>query len=278
MMYRFFIFFLLYYSAIFAQEANEFKLTEDSLKIYGNIILNGNSDEEKTLANKNFLTLLEKTINNPASFEYPFDSVVMLMKLKADNNSFRLYNWNMPKSDGTFEYFGFIQTYNKKKKRIMVYKLQDKKSEMRIPENTTGDNYKWYGCLYYKLIEVTNKKNTYYTLLGWDGNDKTSNKKLIETLSFSNNGFPRFGLPVLMYEKEKKQKKRIIFEYNEMAVMSLRWEPGMNMIIFNHLSPPDSRFTGQYQYYGPDETFDGFELKKGKWIYQPAIDVRQERK
>ena len=34
----------------------------------------------------------------------------------------------------------------------------------------------WFGALYYKIIPVV-KNKTYYTLLGWDGNDMFSNKK-----------------------------------------------------------------------------------------------------
>lgn len=265
---------------IFAQENNIFKEAEDSLKIYGKQILYGKTDDEKHLANKNFMSLLEETLNNSYSYEYNFDSVITMIKLRPEDNSFRLYNWNLPKSDGTYEYYGFIQTLKKKKgkQQTFVFRLNDKKADIRIPENATLDNYRWYGCLYYKLIEVKYRKKTYYTLLGWDGNDKTSNKKVIDILTFANNGFPRFGASIFEYEKEKKTKKRIIFEYNEMALMSLKWDPSMHMIIFNHLSPTDSRFTGQYQFYGPDETFDAFEWKKGKWLYVPELDVRMEKK
>ena len=31
---------------------------------------------------------------------------------------------------------------------------------------------------------------------------------------------------------------------------------------------------GQFQYYGPDGSFDAFNMKKGKWDYEPAIDIK----
>ena len=43
------------------------------------------------------------------------------------------------------------------------------------------------------------------------------------------------------------------------------------MIIMDHLAPEDSRFEGQYQFYGPDFSYDALEFKKGEWVFQRDV-------
>lgn len=46
------------------------------------------------------------------------------------------------------------------------------------------------------------------------------------------------------------------------------------MIIFDHLSPASKAMEGQYQYYGPDFTYDGFVFEDGKWNLYSNLDLR----
>jgi len=45
-------------------------------------------------------------------------------------------------------------------------------------------------------------------------------------------------------------------------------ERKMNMIIFDHLSPSKPSYTGNYQFYGPDFSYDGLEVLMdiGTWL------------
>ena len=64
----------------------------------------------------------------------------------------------------------------------MLFSLTDKSADIKNPENTVGEASKWYGMLYYKIVPVKIKRKKYYTLLGWDGNDKITAKKIIDVL------------------------------------------------------------------------------------------------
>jgi hypothetical protein len=257
-------------------KTEDFAVIENQLKNLGSLILNASFESEKVKANEEFIVLLENVLANENSFNYPFDSLVTLARLSPEDKSFRIFNWHLPKEDGGYDYFCYIQPNpalkNKnQKKTTPFYKLTDTKDIKSVENKTLGIN-DWRGAHYYHLIQVKNKKEKQYVLLGWDGNNHYSTKKLIDILYFTGTGEPKFGAPV--FKMENKTQKRVFFEYGKDVSMSLRYNEPTNQIIFDHLVPPNSNLKGQYQFYGPDFSYDALTLKKGLWLYEPDIDAR----
>ena len=266
----------LYFIHLFSQkQEKEFAtllLYQDTLVSLQQKMFKGKNDGEKYRANRIFLNILQRALNTKNSFEFGFDSLTSIARLVSPDKLFKIYNWNIPKEDGTHEYFGFIQAFTKKAKMYVVYPLIDKSGDVINPENYISDNNKWYGMLYYKILEKKYKKKTSYILLGWDGNDKLTSKKIIDVLSFSDDGSPRFGDGI--FEMGKRLPKRVVFEYSAQIVMSLKYDEQRRLIVFDHLAPPSNGLEGQHQFYGPDMSYDGFIFKKGKWIYVEDVDAR----
>lgn len=246
------------------------------------------NDVQKQEYNKKLLQKFEDILKKDNSFEnYQFDSIKNdIGILTSPDKKFRIINWNIPKDDGTHEYYGFIQeNYSKvikkgffKKIRIdsvQLYSLTDRSAEIKNPENAITDHKKWFGALYYKIITKKTKSKTYYTLLGWDGNDKFSSKKIIEVLTFDANGTPRFGADIFNFER--KFPKRVIFEFSATCSMSLKYSPSKDSIIFGHLAPTSPQLEGQFQYYCSDMSFDGFGFKRGKWNYGADVKALNEK-
>src|ERR1035437_688534 len=275
----------------FSQEKNsetmQLNLYQDSLTILCKKIYGSKSDSDKQKYNQQFLSTFEHALNTANSFDFSFDSLNKdIAFLKSPDNKFRIINWNIPKKDGTQEYYGFVQEkYTEIKKKgffrkehietIQLYSLIDKSDEIKKPENYISDNKKWYGMLYYKIIEKKTKAKTYYTLLAWDGNDKYTTKKIIDVLTFDNNGTPRFGADIFNFQK--KYPKRVIFEYAASCRMSLKFNEKKDSIVFDHLAPTEPQLEGQYQYYCGDMSYDGFGFKHGKWNYGLDINAVNEK-
>lgn len=267
--------------------AGDGRLTQlqDSLKKLEPLIFRSRTDEQKYDANKRYITLLEEALSYKGSFDFPFDSLKGIARLTSPDNKFRILNWNLPRNDGTFEYFGFIQSYSKKDKAYRFFRLTDRSDEITNAPNTVGTPDKWYGMLYYRIIQTKHRKKTYYTLLGWDGNDNVSRKKIIDVVSFGTDGVPKFGDGIFTYEK--KFPKRVIFEYAPDAVMTLNYAEATKqfedksvtseMIIFSHLMPSHPALEGQYQFYVTDGSFDAFMFKDGKWEYVKDVDARNPK-
>lgn len=248
-----------------------FKKYEDSLGAMQKQVFYGKQDTTRFKANIKFKALMEEVLLNQLSFYYPFDSLKDVSRIVSEDKKVRLITWNIYKNDGTQSYFGFVQAQHPKTKKYELYPLTDRSAGQKNPENYVGDNTKWFGMLYYTIIDC----DGYYTLLGWDGNDKVSSRKFIDVLSFQKDGSPVFGKDIFKFPK--KNPKRIMFEFNAQLSMSLRYHKDINTIIFDHLAPKESYLENQYQYYGPDFSYDAFIYKHGKWNYEEDVDARNGR-
>ncbi|HXU25615.1 MAG TPA: hypothetical protein VN698_00170 [Bacteroidia bacterium] len=248
-----------------------FKKFEDSLVPLQKSIYAAKTDSAKFKNNAKFRHLLEEVLLNTLSFTYPFDSLKEIKRLTSPDKKFRFIGWDLPKADGTYMYFGFIQALHPKTKKYEVYELTDKSAAAKSPETYVGDNTKWFGMLYYTIIPCDN----YYVLLGWDGNDKLSSRKFIDVLSFKKDGTPLFGKPV--FNIPKKSPNRIMFEFNAKLTMTLRYNPTSQSIVFDHLAPKEDFLDKQYQFYGPDLSYDAFNYRRGKWNFEEEVDVQNPR-
>lgn len=247
-------------------------------------VFESKKEADRFEANKTFLKLWDEVLRNPASLDWSFDSIKGVSCLKSGDKKFRIITWNVFKNDGQQAYFGFIQVNNKKveKKGLFrktttytyeVFQLLDKSATVTSPETFVGEPKKWFGMLYTQLIDC----DGYYTLIGWDGNDNLIQKKFIDVLYFKSDGTPIFGKDV--FRIPKKSPKRIMFQYSAEVAMSLKYNDKRGQIIFSHLAPKDEGPTleGQWQYYGPDGSFDAYEQKKDRWVLQEDIDIRNEK-
>jgi len=245
------------------------------------------TDAERMEYNKQLLEAFQKDLEKPGSFDFSYEPLSKdIGILNAPDNKFRIIHWNITKNDGTYEYFGFIQSYHTEVKKtsafhktktttLQLYPLIDHSGEIKNADNAITDNKKWYGALYSRIIMKTYHGKTYYTLLGWDGNDKFSQKKIIDVLTFDNSGVPRFGADIFNYDK--KYPKRVIFEYSANCTMSLRYSQKKDSIIFGHLAPIEPQLEGQYQYYCNDMSSDGFGFRKGKWNYGADVNALNDK-
>jgi hypothetical protein len=261
------------------------RANEEHLLSISRQLFDAKTDKDRLQYNQQLIEKFSDILNEAESFKnYKFDSLQNnkdIRILNSPDGKFRLINWHVEKTDGSQEYFGFIQENYRQvikkglfkkeiKEEVQVYQLSDRSPEILKPENTVSDHRKWYGMLYYKLIQKKSRNKTYYTLLGWDGNDKFSQKKIIDVLSFDNAGIPKFGADIFVLPK--RYPKRVIFEYGSTCIMALKYNERKDTIIFDHLAPTQPQLDGQFQYYCGDMSYDGLGFKKGKWYYK--ADVR----
>ena len=100
--------------------------------------------------------------------------------------------------------------------------------------------------------------------------DRSVTRKIIDVLSFQGDKI-RLGAP--MFKTDKGTKKRYIIHYSSEVMVSLKYYKKQKRIVFDHVAPRDPMMTGVYAYYGPDMSFDCFNLIKGKWVMESNIDV-----
>ncbi len=273
-----YLFYVLFLSCnlAFAQGRSAFRLQEDTLRNLHQQILNDEDDSLKQIMQSRFKTKLMTVLAQQESMNFPFDSLQSIAVLGASDNSFRIFNWEIPYSDGSIAYEAIVQFYNPKKKQIETLTLTDASALLKKPENQSLDAKNWYGAHYYKLIETVHKKKRTYTLLGANHSNPLLRKKMIDLIVIGKDGKLKFGESIFM--QQKASSRRVIFYYSAEVSMSLRYDSERKMILFDHLVPRSPELKGQFEFYGPDMSIDGFLFKKGKWLYQDDVDARNEKR
>jgi hypothetical protein len=270
--------FILISSGVQGQFSPEIRKKEAELRVMADSIVLGRSDHtrEGALAvfNSTFLDLLA----DPNTFNYPFDSIRPLSKVKSPDGRVRIYTWTIRSlKDGTYRYYGIVQHKETGNQKIRNTGLIEKKYENDSASVMTLLPGEWYGALYYDIVQKKVKKDTWYFLLGWHGNNAFTTRKIIDVLTIDQYNNLEFGARVFEDEKGKRILTRVIFEFSAEAVMLLRYDKKKKGIVFDHLSPSSPSAKGQYRYYGPDFTYDGYFFKKGMWRYKKNLDLRNEK-
>lgn len=260
------------FTAAFAQHISSSDLTileqkEDTLKLYSDKIITGQSVSIRFNNDSLFTRAFVKALKTPNSFYYPFDSLQTISKLYAPDSSFRIFTWQMVVSDNLTRQHGAIQMKTADGS-LKIFPLIDKSDVTINITDTAANNKGWIGAVYYRVIEKKSSNQNYYTLLGYDENNLKSNRKIIEVLSFANDE-PMFGGRYFSYEEDsvfKSSTSRYIMEYKKTAGARLTFDEDMDMIILEHLESETGEPLKKWTYI-PDGDYEGFKWKNGKWVH-----------
>lgn len=276
----------------FSQKRSEFRIWEDSLITLRDNVMNEPNETSRLEMNEEFMTLLENILQLPNSFDHTWDSVRNFSILTSPDNVFKIFTWYVMKDDYSVENFGFVQVYNARRQKYVLFPLYDKRLTMDYPKTQIGNHNKWYGAVYYKLITTKEKNLTYYTLLGWNGNNLFSNQKIIEVLHFNKEMVPIFGARIFKDYPEKVC--RVIFEYAKSASLHLNYEDqeyfvstgkynpktkqmdykqiNSPMIIFDELIPLDENMQNMSAFMVPESSLSqGFVESEGRWMFMKRV-------
>jgi len=270
---------ILFSFSAFSQKGNNqlFSEYEDTLKVIAERVMNLPLEAEKRIANDALIEYLSEVLLYEKSFNYNFDSLITISRLKSPDKRFRIFNWLLKKDNNTYEYYGIVHYYNKKKKKFELITLIDNSNNIRTPEQENLDATNWYGGLIYDIIYIKKPGKKYYTLLLWDGNDSYSTKKIIDVMYFSGKNKIKFGLPIFK-KNAKESQKRIILQYDSKTTVSVKYSNEKKEIIFNNLVPQRKGLEGLYEFYIPEGTFNSYKYKNGKWWLKEDVDVRIKQK
>ena len=251
---------------------------EDTLKVFANKIISGQSVSIRFNNDSLFTRGFVKALKTPYSFYYPFDSLQTISKLYAPDSSFRIFTWQMVVSDNLTRQHGAIQMRTPDGS-LKIFPLIDKSDVTTTIADTAGNNKGWIGAVYYRIVQNRSSNQNYYTLLGYDENNLKSNKKFIEVLSFQNDE-PMFGGRFFSYEEDsipKPATSRYVMEYKKTAGARLTYDDEMEMIILEHLESETGEPKKKWTYI-PDGDYEGFKWKNGKWVHIEKVFEEQQLK
>lgn len=256
---------------------------QDSLSKMSSIIWKQNSDSARLKANDLFYNTFLSVLKSGSSTNAVFDSIKGITTAKSDDGKLIIYTWNVPLSNGENKYFGFLRYANDSSKLIPLRSVNTNVPDFDAQVIPVSD---WYGALYYKIIDVKVGKASAYTLLGWDAYTTSSNRKMIDILSFDKNGIMVFGMPV--FKTDHGLKCRVVKEYAEKATMLLRYDyqailikkgkrvkkENTWLIVMDRLIPMDPSMKGFPKFYvAAGDTYEGYVFRDGYWLFVDDVDV-----
>ncbi len=246
---------------------------EAELAIYMWKAARADSAFDRNDANYLFIRKLVQALRQENAYHYPFDSLKAISILEAPDKSFKIFSWQVKQAGAAYRHFGCIL---KNDVGHTLIPLIDQSDELAPGTDTVVTAKNWFGSAYYQLLPDVRKikKVKYYTLIGYDGFEPFSQRKIIDVLWFNEAGEPQFGAPI--FQLPGGRFTRVIFEYAKDATMQLRWDGENKMIVGDHLVPRNETNRGLYFDYATDGSFDGFSFKKGLWIYKDNVDLRMK--
>lgn len=232
--------------------------------------LRASKDDTRTQKlHADFKKSMAELVRSKDFFDFPLQAL-KIADLKSNDQTVRLLTWNVELSDLSNTYGGFVLRKEEGKERVLVLELMDVLDPYNNKPENVVDTKNWYGAIYYKIIDFSFQGKTQYLLFGYDGGTTMSNFKLLDVLSFTGQS-AKFGSPV--FKDSKTLKKRVVFEYANMASMSLEFEPKRARIVFDHLSPEAPALEGVYSYYFPDMSYDAYVYDYDRELWNLEADV-----
>lgn len=195
------ILFMVIWSTGFANNGQAVKSLEQEEKELARMakdILNHPDTDHKIEVNKKFVNKLTAVLKRPESFNYPFDSLPTISKLRPQDNSFRIFSWyfvDLPNPDAFYAenahyYFGLIQRKHidpSGKTHYVIIPLMEIDRLPRAFESVVTDNAAWFGALYYPPKGerfIPSYEGYYYKLVPKEGKVEENSGEKEQVITF----------------------------------------------------------------------------------------------
>lgn len=233
---------------------------------YCDVMMNALEPTHRERAFQEFKPRFIAALSKNGSYDQSFEELKWISRKYAQDSSFRIFTWFVQRGDDDNRYHGILQ-----KRNGTFYELHDgfKTSEDAEEEEFLSDN--WLGAMYYNIMDVSEANgHKYYILFGLNKWDRFENIKIADVLFFTSEGDPVFGKEVFHRKEsggEIRKLNRLMLKYSADAMVSLNFNPGMDMIVMDHLIPRMGRMQGQDLTLVPDGSYSGYVLEKGVWTF-----------
>lgn len=237
-------------------------------------IIDTRNNEERIQLNDSIIKIIDKYVESERVLDHRFTDLRYLGQILSPDSRLKIITWNLNLTDGTNKYFCYLIRRAKKGKPNEIFKLTAVNMDEPPSINTTYSEENWYGALYYAVQPFRYKRETCYVLLGLDYTNLLVSTKIIDVLTFTEDGGIIFGKDCFIREGEKRFRE--LLKYSSDGVAILRFN-NRKSIIFDHLVPVSQVRRNSPDYYVPEFSFDAYVLKKGMWRFKENYEPKMRR-
>ena len=269
-----FISLLLFVSTLscWSQDESYFEIAkaESELKLLFDKLYDLEDNANKIQLFEEIDSIFNTALSLPGSFEFAWHKLDKIGKLKSDDGVLKVFSWLMMINRNEYRYVSYFQL-NGKKGKSSVYKLIPSGSFEVKDYDFVQKLDDWHAKIYYEIITSVYKRKTFYTLIGADYHDSRSTMKTVEVVAIQR-GKPLFRKDQFL--DKGSVKNRMIMQYSSDLSASVRYNSELNLIVFDHLVPLHPLYSGSYQFYGPDGSYDGLRFEEGMWVKEEDVDAK----
>jgi hypothetical protein len=233
-----------------------------------------NTDAERLRLNDSVKLIIRSYVASDSVFEHKFTNLRYLGQITSPDASLKIVTWNLVLREGSNKYFCFLIRKGKKGEQNQVFELIGENREEAVRKDIPYSDKNWYGALYYAIQPFKKDKRTSYILLGIDYGNILIARKIIDVLSFPDEGGILLGKDCFLKGEEKSFRE--VFEYSAEGIMTLRIHT-RKMIVFDHMVSFADDHTDNPEYYGAEFTYDAFVFKKGNWKFTKNVDIKNKK-
>lgn len=235
------------------------------LGFYADVLVNADGDEHRVEAHNIFYHHLKEELAQPNAFQNKFEELKWISFQYPQDSSFRFISWQLKRSDDVYDYFGFYQHESGL--------VQELKNTVPIAKNIEYDDFSaeyYVGQIFIAIETFEDKEGPYYMLFGFKQTDQFSKAKIADIIRINDDGSPSFNYPLFNMKDDEirpRKKNRIVLQYSADALTSIIYNPGLNMIVHDHMIQKPGFIKGQGMTQYPDGSYEGYESKDGEWQY-----------
>jgi hypothetical protein len=236
-------------------------------------LINNYNDNDRIRINDSIRLILGSYVKSDSVFTHRFTNLRYLGQITSPDSLVKIITWNLVLENEPGRYFTYFIRKQEENMGNKIYSLEASYSEKQVSADTTYTMANWYGALYYDLKPYIIEDKQLWVLLGIDYGNAYISRKIIDVLSFAEDGSLVFGKK--WFTDGDQIKYRAVFEYASNAMMTLRFRSDRS-IVFDHLVPFSPTQKDDRQFYGPDYSVDAYNFTDGLWKLLINADVRNQ--
>jgi len=233
--------------------------SDQQLSFYADVMVSALEADHRSYAADMFYMHFVSLLDSSNVFNQDLSTFRTLSVLDAPDNRFKLISWQVERASYDFHYYAFL-----------VYKdgryteLKDTRTIDPSMEFLPLGHSEWYGALYYNIIPFDKDR---YIVFGYNGYGRYDHVKICDVLDLSGE---EAVLGASVFESEEEPgtyAQRLVLRYSSDATVNLNYNPGLKMIVMDHLTARMGQQNGQGPTMIPDGTYEAYERTGDKWKY-----------
>jgi len=256
------LFLLVLLSASVSAQTEITELKSD-LNFYADAMINAFEPENRMRAGDKFSELFSEYCETQKEGIIDLSFLKFIMVLTSEDSLFSVATWQVQLDNNEYAYNGYI--FQKDRPYVELQSAGSLNQDVAYETHTPDD---WYGALYYKMQKFN---ETDYLIFGYNVLGEFTKSKVADVLRINDSGIT-FGAEIFQNKEDTlTYDSKIVIEYSADASVNLNFNPGMNMIVHDHLINRMGRLPNQGPTNVPDGTYEGYAFTDGKWMYQEKL-------